>query len=70
MENVLIKLNEFLADEQDQLSTYAIDVADAENEQDHAQAKITYYAHKQRVLAIQDVIELVEHELQKDGEGK
>jgi len=60
MKEVLEKLNTFLAQEEELLRDYAVDVAEAYDSCLYVSNQKDYFAQKGRVTAIRDAIELVE----------
>lgn len=60
MKEVLEKLNTFLAQEEELLRDYAVDVAEAYDSCLYVSNPKDYFAQKGRVTAISDAIELVE----------
>lgn len=60
MKEVLEKLNTFLAQEEELLRDYAVDVAEAFDSCLYVSNQKDYFEQKGRVTAIRDAIELVE----------
>lgn len=60
MEQVLEKLGTFLAQEEELLRDYAVDVAESFDGESYASNQKDYFAQKGRVAAIKDSITLVE----------
>ena len=53
------KLHQFLADEQELLKDLATDVAEAQNDYEHAKAKAVYATQQARITGIQETINIV-----------